>query len=243
MRERSRGSNTDPEFRCRSIRATLAAYWAIPRLAERSEEWKKKYRDDFTNRTLAVMQAENPLALLREEIANWSINYAGYKVLVITADLKRESFYADCPYISAELQNHLEALTPHNDILREFWWTVKDDKRLLQGSSQSEVVFSYATTCWLLALYYLNGFNMMRAVYKDVSKAGRDWFKPMVLSSLISSEDNYRSKIGLPSLLTDPKAAFNHLSFPHLVARGETNPLFTWEDTVRQPHPYREAVT
>jgi len=27
------------------------------------------------------------------------------------------------------------------------------------------------------------------------------------------------------------------------LARGDKNPLFSWEDTVRRPHPYQEAVT
>jgi hypothetical protein len=63
-------------------------------------------------------------------------------------------------------------------------------------------------------------------------------FRPLILSSLINAEDNYRSKIGLPSLLAD-REAFYHLSFAVLVARGERNPLFTWEDTLRRPHPYQ----
>jgi hypothetical protein len=218
-----------------------AEYWAIPRLAGHSEEWKKKYKDDFANRTLAVMQAEDPLLALRDEIGNWAVNYANYKVLVMTPDLLRESFYADCPYISAELCHHLDALTEHHDTLREFWWTVKDDQKVLQGSLQSEAVFNYATTSWMVALYYLNGFNLMRAAYDDFSKAGRDWFRPMVLSALIAAEDNYRNKIGLPSL-TDGRSVLRHVAFPNIVARGEKNPLWFWEDTVKEPHPYQQPA-
>jgi hypothetical protein len=82
------------------------------------------------------------------------------------------------------------------------------------------------------------GINVYRAVYDDVS-VGRDWFRPLILSSLIYAEDNYRSKIGLPSLLADGDTAFYHSSFALLVARGERNPLFTWEDTLRRSHPYQ----
>jgi len=96
----------------------------------------------------------------------------------------------------------------------------------------------YVATYALLGLFYANGFNLMRAVDNDIS-VGRDWFRPLILSSLIYAEGNYRSKIGLPSLLGDGDTAFYHLSFAHLVARGERNPLFVWEDTVRRPHPYQ----
>jgi hypothetical protein len=61
----------------------------------------------------------------------------------------------------------------------------------------------------------------------------------LILSSLIYAEDNYRLKIGLPSLFVNSDTAFDHISFVHLVARGERNPLFVWEDTMRRPHPYQ----
>ena len=95
--------------------------------------------------------------------------------------------------------------------------------------------FPYATTYALLGLFCANGFNLMRAVYNDVS-VGHDWFRPLILSSLIYAEDNYRSKISLPSLLLDGDSAFHHISFAHLVARGERNPLFVSGKTGSDGH-------
>ena len=54
------------------------------------------------------------------------------------------------------------------------------DAPMREGVSLREAVFHYATTYALLGLFYANGFNLMRAVYKDVS-AGRDWFRPLIL--------------------------------------------------------------
>jgi hypothetical protein len=62
------------------------------------------------------------------------------------------------------------------------------------------------------------------AVYNDAS-AGRDWFRPLIPSSLIYAEGNYRSKIGLPSLLLESDTAFHHISFAHLVAVGTKSSL------------------
>jgi len=183
------------------------------------------------------MQAENPLLALRNEIGNCAHWYADYQVLAMTAEHKAASFYFDCPYLSVELQHHLDACIEHHDQLREYWWNLKDSP-MREGASLQEAVFQYATTYALLGLFYANGFNLMRAVYEDVS-TGRDWFRPLILSSLIAAEDDYRSKIGLPSLLTDSDTAFYHSSFALLVARGERNPLFAWEDILRRPHPYQ----
>jgi hypothetical protein len=211
-------------------------YFSLPRLAGYSEEWKNKHKADFDARTLAIMQAENPFLALRKEIGDWALWYADYQVLAMTAEHKADSFYSKCPHVSDELQYHLDTCIEHHDQLREYWWNLKDSP-MREGVSLQEAVFHNATTYALLGLFYANGFNLMRAVYNDVS-VGRDWFRPLILSSLIYAEENYRSKIGLPSLLVDSDTALHHVSFVHLVARGERNPLFVWEDTLRRPHPY-----
>lgn len=212
-------------------------YFSLPRLAGHSDEWKNKIKADFDARTLAILQAENPFLALRKEIGDCALSYAGFQVLAMTAEDKAASFYCDCPYVSDDLQHHLDACIEHHDQLREYWWNLKNSP-MREGTSLQEAIFHYATTYALLGLFYANGFNLMRAVCNDTS-VGRDWFRPLVLSSLIYAEDDYRSKIGLPSLLTDSDAAFHHVSFAHLVARGERNPLFVWEDTLRRPHPYQ----
>jgi hypothetical protein len=219
----------------------VAHYFSLPRLAAHSEEWKNKIKADFDARTMAILQAENPLLALRQEISNTAISYAAYQVLSMTAKDKAASFYADCPLVSDELQHHLAACIEHHDGLREFWWMLKDSPER-EGSSLDECVFSYAQLYSVLGLFYLNGFNQMRALYKDVSEHGRDWFRPLILSSMIYAEDDFRSKIALPSLLKDGDNSFYHVSFSHVVARGDRNPLFSWEDAVRRPHPYQQQA-
>jgi hypothetical protein len=42
--------------------------------------------------------------------------------------------------------------------------------------------------------------------------------------------------------LKDGDNSFFHVSFSHVVARGDRNPLFSWEDAVRRPHPYQQQA-
>jgi hypothetical protein len=100
------------------------------------------------------------------------------------------------------------------------------------GSSPNECVFSYALTYSLVGLFYANGFNQVRPLYRDVPEHGRDWFRPLILSCMIYAEDDFRSKIGFPSLLKDGDDRLYHVSFSRFVKRGDRNPLFSWEDSV-----------
>lgn len=219
----------------------VAQYFSLPRLAAHSEEWKNKIKADFDARTVAILQAENPLLALRQEIATTALSSAPFHVLSMTAKDKAAQFYADCPLVSDELQHHLAACIEHHDGLREFWWLFKD-LPFRKESSLDECVFSYALTYSLVGLFYANGFNQMRPVYKDVPEHGRDWFRPLILSCMIYAEDDFRSKIGLPSLLKDGDDRLYHVSFSRLVERGDRNPLFSWEDSMRRPHPYQHQA-
>ena len=210
-------------------------YFNLPTLVGHSEAWKSKYQDDFDTRVSAIMRSEVPFLAMRKEIADWALRYADYQTLSMTDEIKRESFYKDCPYISDELQHHLAECIEHHNELREHWRNLRDSE-LRRDFGLSEVVFHTATTFALIALFYVSGFCRLRCVYNDEPR-GRDWFRPLILSSLIHVEDCYRSKIGLPSLLGDPEAPFHHLALVFLVANGERNPLFAWEDKFRIPHP------
>jgi hypothetical protein len=153
------------------------------------------------------MQAENPVLALRQEIANTALWHADYQVLAMTAQDKAESFYAGCPFVSDELQHHLSACVEHHDHLREYWWRVRNSS-LRDGHSLDDVVFHYCQTNALVGQFYAKGFNLMRATYKDTDTVGRDWFRPLILSSIIYAEDNFRSKVCLPSLLDKGDSAF-----------------------------------
>jgi hypothetical protein len=97
----------------------------------------------------------------------------------------KAQLFPDCAYVSDELQYHLDKCIEHNHDLREAWWKVKDSP-LREGHSLRDHVLDCAIQYSLITKFYMNGFNPMRAVYKDVdtSKLARDWFRPLVVSSV-----------------------------------------------------------
>jgi hypothetical protein len=89
-------------------------------------------------------------------------------------------------------------------------------------------------------LYFLNGMNLVRFVFKDKDEDnGKDWFRPLIMSMLIDSEHTYRKKLGLPTLLPNDVVAIMHSTFMNIVAGGVGNSLFQWEDSYKRPHPYK----
>jgi hypothetical protein len=52
---------------------------------------------------------------------------------------------------------------------------------------------------------------------------------PLGKSMMITAENTYRSKIGLPTLFEDPFKPIQHSHFYELVHGGVRNPLFEWE--------------
>ena len=79
--------------------------------------------------------------------------------------------------------------------------------------------------------YLMNGINMVRAEVNDVDATIKPgWFRPFAKSLLISKEDAYRSKIGLPTLLPDiADLSWRHSSFTTLVMNGHSDPLSQWQ--------------
>ena len=129
----------------------VAEFLRLPHLAQQSDEWKNSITTDFHRRTMAVIGAASPFNALRKEIADWALWYADYQVLVMTAEQKGQSFYSECPFVSDTLQHHLHKCIEHHEVLREFWWNLKDSSHLRQEASLRDATFHYASICALVA--------------------------------------------------------------------------------------------
>jgi hypothetical protein len=64
----------------------------------------------------------------------------------------------------------------------------------------------------------------------------KDWLRPFTTSMLIWSENFYRQKIGLPSLLRCDLDGPMHSTFLDIVVSGAKNPLFEWEKHYKLIH-------
>jgi hypothetical protein len=195
-----------------------------------SSELKQKIVKQFSNRLIAIDKAPNPFLTFREELCNAAIWYADLQVLSLTPEEKAETF-SHVRYISGELSPYIREAADFNKEVARIIWEHPEctDDELIVFANLSGAIY----------LYYLNGWNLVRVATKidPAYSADKDWFGPFVTSMLISSEDNARQKLGLPSLFTDGSTApLPHASFMSIVANGEANPLFEWERSYGRKH-------
>jgi hypothetical protein len=167
-----------------------------------------------------ICHSENPFLACRERLVNYVSEWAALQVLCLTEEEKPQAHYGDSPYISGELHHRLFDLIEHNRFIGE---------RNLGSpfESKEEIIFAlYARSA--IFLYYANGLNMSRIQSGD-SIEGKDWYQPLCTSMLISSEDQYRKKIELPSLLPELLDGPIHGLFAEFVVNGHINPYCEWE--------------
>jgi hypothetical protein len=155
------------------------------------QESKDRLTEDFYGRIIAIAQSDNPFMHCREQIADYAISYANFQVLSLKPEEQAEGSH-DSPYISGQLHVHIRECSAHNDELSQLLWKHPEvsDQDLIERANAKCAVY----------LYFLNGLNRVRYEFKDYEPAeGKDWFRPVIRSMLISEEANYRRKIGLPS--------------------------------------------
>src|SRR5207302_9555358 len=95
-----------------------------------------------------------------------------------------------------------------------------------------DVLVDWANARSCAFLYLMNCINAVRVGDVNDCKVTPghtgDWFEPFVQSMLIWKENEYRNKIGLPTLLPDGLAAC-HSTFLTGVLEGVRDPLLHWE--------------
>ena len=167
----------------------------------------------------------------REKLAGYVVNYANWYVLFFRSEERSELEEGDArlsPYISGELHHHIRSCAQHNDELADYISQHKDvaDNYLIACANVRSCMFQYLVSC----------MNEIRADVNDFEHPWRledDWFRPFVKSMLICKEDDYRSKIGLPTLLPFSLPAGltyrRHSTFLTYVLEGVRNPLSYWE--------------
>jgi len=162
---------------------------------------------------------------LREYIATTAWSYATFQVLCLTEEEKRDAFYADCPYISGKLYQHIQEFTDHNGELKECKSQV--------GTISDEELIAFCNARCAVYLLHLNGMNCLRTEFND-RKDENDWLRPFVQSMLVWEEHRARGKIGLPDLLPSGLEALRHSYFMNLVMNGAQDPYYEWQKAVEK---------
>jgi hypothetical protein len=212
-------------------------YMAIPRMAEFSDERKRTMISGLMTTIQGIINSENQLVALRKEIVDAAFREAGLGILSLTEAEKRAGIYSGIAAISGELHHRITDCAAHHDGLKAVLPHIDRKEIARENTSITEALCGVANTQSLIALYQLNALNLVRATFADGVKSPRDWFRPLMVSTMIFKEDYYRGEIGMPSLLVG-RESFQHLAFGALAQR-EVNPLTAWEAEFGVRHPYQ----
>ncbi len=202
-------------------------YGDIQSLSQLNESTKKEMINGMVVSLQSIYAAENPFLKMREVLTECIISSAELTVLSLKEEHKSQMWYADDPRISGELHQHIRQLWEHNDQLKEMNWT-------FGNKSTDEELIAYCNVQGAVCVYLTNAMNYVRTIGFDDIVKSKDWLRPFELSMMIWSEDQFRSKIGLPSLLGDSMDGFKHSTFMNLVVNGHKNPYYEWENEWEQ---------
>jgi hypothetical protein len=202
-------------------------------LGSHSPEFQKGIRDEMYDSVTAIYNSDDPFAECRKRLAEYAVSFADWQVLCLTSEEQLQLSAGDIrcsPYISGKLHDFIQECSKYNDGLIEFI------TRTQQSADDELVMWSNARSCAFQ--YLMNCLNIIRADVNDLSNDNDDWFRPFVKSMLIWKEDDYRSKIGLQTLLPryPTRLAWRHSAFLTSVLEGAHDPLAHWEKVHEVKH-------
>ena len=189
------------------------------------KEDKEQLASEFNTRIFSILDSSHSIIKCRQELVANVIAYTDLQVLCLTAADKQNSYiFKNMKRISSDLHNHIYRCTLRNDELNKY---------LEENGYNESALISFANNRCEIYRYYAYGFDIVRKSIEVVEN--RDWFLPLVQSSMIISESNYRKYLGLPAIVT---AIDNncHNNFIDMALNGEQDPLLTWERRYGKSH-------
>jgi hypothetical protein len=189
------------------------------------KEEKEQLAADFNERVVAVLESSRPAIECRRELVTNVVAYTDLQVLCLTGeDKEKNPIFRDMKRISSELRDHIYRCSLRNDELNKFIEENEyDENKLIEFAQNRSEIYSF----------YAYGFDIVR---KNMETAGeKDWFLPLLQSSMIISESNYRKYFGFPAIVTAIDSSF-HSSFIDMALNGDQDPLVTWERRYAKSH-------
>jgi hypothetical protein len=205
-------------------------------LGSHSEDLLRNLKEEMYGSVAVIYGAEDPFLKCREKLAEYVVTFADWQVLCLKPEEKLQPGDRDVrhsPYISGELHRHIGYCAQYNGGLADF---ISHNR---QSTGDDLITWANARSCAFS--YLMHCVNVVRADVNDCDLATAtkaDWFRPFVKSMLIWKEDDYRTKIGLPTLLPSLPVglARHHSAFLTCVLEGAHDPLLHWESTHRLKH-------
>jgi hypothetical protein len=189
------------------------------------KEEKEQLAADFNERIFAMLESPRSITECRHDLVTNVVAYTDLQVLCLTEeDKKNNPIFRDMKRISSELHDHIYRCSLRNDELNRF---------IEENSYNEAELTKFANNRCEIYCYYAYGFDIVRKSMEPASE--KDWFLPLLQSSMIISESNYRKFLGLPAIVTAIDSSF-HSNFIEMALNGEQDPLFTWERRYAKSH-------
>jgi hypothetical protein len=207
----------------RAIKEHVKSYHKDWRHLQKEE--KEQLESELNARIFAVLDSHDALQKCRHELVSNIIAYTDLQVLCLTAEDKENDYlFKDMMRISSDLRNHIYACTLRNHELNKY---------IEENEYNENELMSFAIRRCEVYHYYAYGYDIVRKNIEGEKE--RDWFLPLIQSSMIISESNYRKYLGIPAIVTAIDSSF-HSRFIDMVMSGEPDPLLSWERRFGKSH-------
>jgi hypothetical protein len=190
-----------------------------------TKEDKEQLAADFNERVLTLLEPSSSIIKCRQELVTSVAAYTDLQVLCLSDEDKVDNpVFKDMKRISSELRDYIYRCSIRNDELNKF---------IEENNYDENELMRFARNRCDIYRFYAYGFDIVRKNLEPASES--DWFIPLVQSSMIISESNYRKFLGMPAIVTAIDSSF-HSSFIDMTLNGEPDPLLTWERRYAKSH-------
>lgn len=201
---------------------------------ELTKDFSEKLIDDVSKEmmevVIQVVTSENPRMANRELLTNWILELSKFQVLVLDSSEEDPTGLVGIDGISGGLKEHLVKLSQESQKLREFLFELGEN--LSKDQVWDTVLLRYRVCYSWCGLH-----NALRVALHDfAANKDRDWYVPFYKSMCIWQEYCYRDDLGLPQVLSGDVhiKALQHSAFMNIVASGNQQPLFEWQEMLRE---------
>jgi hypothetical protein len=177
---------------------------------------------------LPALNSKAPKIECRRLLVEWALLDSDYKVMLIPPSPELDwTGLRGLRGISGELREHGVELAGKYAPIRD----------VIHATSVEVTETTSRNTIVALALqssYLVNMANTARVAIDDYHHdMDMDWFRPMIYSFCVSSENTLRKLIGLPTSPDDDMAALMHSTMMHDVLGGSRFPDMNWRESYR----------
>ena len=191
---------------------------------ETSRIWARQTFDEL----LPVLSARDKRRECRKLLVGAALLYSDYHVIMVPPAPEPDTTgFRGLQGISGELWNYRLEIARHHDSIRNL---LSDSSLELDEKNAGDAVIILGAK----SNYHLNMANTLRICLNDYNhELDKDWFRPMLHSVSVYSENKIRKMIGMPTTLDDDIVAITHRTMADLILSGVQFPDLAWREHYR----------